>query len=96
MKTVIVDAKALREVLSSLIGPSHYIRELQVIDSLPGEEGSISKLVREFNEAVESDKKEPDLELGISVLDFLRNIHEQDTTPESHDVDELFRMMKND
>ena len=53
METVTVDAKSLRDVLSALKGPSHHIRELLVIDGLPGDEGSISKLVRQYNEAVE-------------------------------------------
>lgn len=32
----------------------------------------------------------PNNELGTRLLDFLRDIHEQDSTPESNDVDDLF------
>ncbi|MDH5767133.1 MAG: hypothetical protein OEZ38_14055 [Gammaproteobacteria bacterium] len=58
MNNVTVDAKALKDVLSALLGPSHHIRELIVIDNLPGEEGSISKLVRQYNEAVDKNNAE--------------------------------------
>ncbi len=50
---VSVDAEALRSVLTALIGPSHLIRELIVIDRLTDfEESAISKLIRQFNEQV--------------------------------------------
>jgi len=32
-------------------------------------------------------------ELGRRLLDFLRDIHEQETTPESSDVDDLFALL---
>ncbi len=53
MKTLTVDAKALRDVLIALNESEHYIKELVVIDELPGDEGSISKLTRQYNEAIE-------------------------------------------
>ena len=33
------------------------------------------------------------LELGVKLLEFLRDIHEMDTTPESCDVDDLFALL---
>lgn len=60
MKTVTVNANALRSVLAALIGPGHLIRELQAtrsIDALTGTENPINQLVREFNEQV--DKEAP-------------------------------------
>ena len=58
MKTVTVNANALRSVLIALIGPGHLIRELQAtrsIDALTGTENPINQLVREFNEQVEKE-----------------------------------------
>ena len=42
-----VDPAALRTVLQSLVGPSHFIRELQVCRGLPG--NAIDQLLGEFN-----------------------------------------------
>ena len=50
MDTVTVDADALRQVLQALVGPSHYIRELQAIRSLG--DSPIDKLIFQFNEQV--------------------------------------------
>ena len=52
IETVTVNASDLREVLSALIGPSHLIRELQVIRSLG--ENPIDRLVQQFNEQVDA------------------------------------------
>lgn len=47
--TVTVDAAALREVLQALVGPPHWIRELQVTRGLPSGTNPIDLLVRQFN-----------------------------------------------
>ena len=52
MDKVTVSADALQQVLSALLGPDHYIRELQVIRSIT-DDSPINILVREYNEQVE-------------------------------------------
>ena len=54
MKTVTVSSEALQAVLKALLGPGHYIRELQVTMGLPGNENPIDTLVKEYNAAVET------------------------------------------
>lgn len=51
MKTVTVDADALRQVLQALNGPGHHIRELQAIRGLG--DSPIDKLVEDYNKAAE-------------------------------------------
>lgn len=46
---VSVPAEALEQVLNALIGPPHYIRELQVIRGLPGSDDPISQLITAYN-----------------------------------------------
>lgn len=46
---VSVPAEALRQVIGALIGPPHYIRELQVIRNLPGADDPISQLITAYN-----------------------------------------------
>lgn len=49
---MVVDAKALRDVLSALIGPGHHIRELQAtrsIAKLTGVKNPIDVLLDQFN-----------------------------------------------
>ena len=46
---VSVPAEALGQVLNALIGPPHYIRELQVIRGLPGGDDPISQLITAYN-----------------------------------------------
>jgi hypothetical protein len=60
VKTVTVDASALREVLLALVGPPHLVRELQATrDKPPLFEGNpIDTLLSDFNRAVESAAKE--------------------------------------
>jgi len=52
MKTIAVDALALREVLQALVGPPHLIRELQALmtprEAFP--DNPINKLIDQFNE----------------------------------------------
>jgi len=54
MTTVTVNAEALRQVLSALVGPAHYVIELQVMADMPDimkeTPDPISLLVKEFNE----------------------------------------------
>ena len=53
MKTVTVNADALRQVLEALNGPGHLIRELQYTRGpLVGHDNPINILVKEFNQAV--------------------------------------------
>jgi len=52
METVTVNAQALRTVLEALNGPSHLIRELQVIRNLSGHECPINRLINEYNNAL--------------------------------------------
>lgn len=47
-----VSYSALREVLNALVGPPHYIRELQVTRGLPGHTNAIDLLIEEFNAEV--------------------------------------------
>ena len=56
MKTVTVDAKALRELLNALNGPAHFLGELQVTRSLHklGHPNPIETLVEEFNAQVQA------------------------------------------
>lgn len=53
-KTITVNADALRQVLSALVGPDHMIRELQAIRSLGN--SPIDKLVNEFNSQIQEPK----------------------------------------
>jgi hypothetical protein len=56
---VSVDAHALRTVLQALIGPPHYIRELQMtrgIGALTGDD-PIQKLLDDFNAALEKQEQ---------------------------------------
>lgn len=46
---VSVNASALYDVLTALVGPQHLIRELQAVRGLPGSESSIDMLVRQYN-----------------------------------------------
>lgn len=48
---ITVDAAALRQVLQALVGPAHYIRELQTTRSLHalGHPNPIETLVEQFN-----------------------------------------------
>lgn len=50
---VLVSAKALHSVLGALVGPSHYIRELQATRSLPGGNNPINTLIDEYNAAIQ-------------------------------------------
>lgn len=50
-----VSAKALHRVLGALVGPSHYIRELQATRNLPGE-NPINTLIDEYNAAIEKEQ----------------------------------------
>lgn len=52
MKTVTVDADALRQVLQSLIGPSYLMSELMAIRGLG--DSPIDILVDQYNMAVEN------------------------------------------
>lgn len=54
---VLVDAKALREILSALTGPGYLVRELQAITDLPGHDCPIKLLIQQFNEQVSGDEK---------------------------------------
>lgn len=56
-RKVIVDAKALREILTALQGPPHLIRELIAISNLQGHDCPIKKLVAQFNRQVRGSKK---------------------------------------
>ena len=54
MKTITVDAQALRRILQALTGPPHLIRELQAtrgIAELTGDD-PIGTLVKQYNEAL--------------------------------------------
>jgi len=53
---IIVTAKALHQVLGALVGPGHYIRELQATRNLPGVENPINTLIDEYNAAIEDSK----------------------------------------
>lgn len=53
--TVVVSARALKEVLQALIGPPHHIRELQAIRSLGN--SPIDTLVNQFNGQMEERAK---------------------------------------
>lgn len=52
MKTVTVNAEALRQLLQSLVGSPHEIRELQVTREV-WKENPLNILIKEFNDAVE-------------------------------------------
>ncbi len=51
---ITVTAKALHQVLGALVGPGHYIRELQATRNLPGVENPINTLIGEYNAAIEA------------------------------------------
>lgn len=55
METVTVDAKALRQVLQALIGPSHHIAEMQATRGLHALTGDnpIELLVEQYAAAVD-------------------------------------------
>ncbi|MBK9497391.1 MAG: hypothetical protein IPO08_23295 [Xanthomonadales bacterium] len=58
METVTVSATALRQILQALVGPPHYIRELQATrDKPPILVGNpIDKLIAEYNAAADQQK----------------------------------------
>jgi len=56
MDKVTVSADALRQILSALVGPPHYIRELQAIRSLG--DSPIDKLIDEYNSQVKDAQEE--------------------------------------
>ena len=49
---ITVSAKALYEILQALVGPGHYIREIQATRNLPGFENPIDTLIAEYNAQV--------------------------------------------
>lgn len=61
METVTVNAEALRQVLCALIGPPHYIRELQATrDNPPIFMGNpIDRLIDDYNSAVDDATETP-------------------------------------
>lgn len=60
MKTVTVDAEALRQVLVALNGPPHYIMELQVLRRPPfNDDNPIEKLIEQYNAAALEHKENP-------------------------------------
>lgn len=50
---VSVSAKALEELLRAVLGPPHYIRELQVTRGVPGLPNCVDQLLLEYNAEVE-------------------------------------------
>lgn len=63
MLKITVDARALEELLRAVIGPPHYIRELQAARGLPGN-NCIDQLQREFNAALNA-SQEPEAETDV-------------------------------
>ena len=58
MKTVTVDAAALRKVLVALTGPGHLIRELQALRGFSlAKDDPINTLIEDFNTAVDNWEK---------------------------------------
>jgi hypothetical protein len=53
---ITVSARALHQVLGALVGPSHYIRELQATRNLPGIENPINTLIEEYNAGIEASR----------------------------------------
>lgn len=56
MKTVNVDAAALKQVLQALLGEPHHIRELQMtrcLGDVTGMQNPINTLVKNYNHAVQ-------------------------------------------
>lgn len=53
MESLVVDSKALKQVLSALNGPAHHIRELQATRNLPGDDNPINTLINQYNAWVE-------------------------------------------
>jgi hypothetical protein len=55
---ILVDAKALKQILEALMGPHHLVLELQATRNIPKElvstENPINVLIRNFNEALTS------------------------------------------
>lgn len=62
MKTVTVNADALRQVLQALNGPSHHIAELQSTRNPIFKDNPINILIDEFNAAIQSTKPSTDTE----------------------------------
>jgi hypothetical protein len=59
VERVTVSAYALKQVLTALNGPAHYIRELQATRGpLVGEDNPINILVNQYNAAVEAALKD--------------------------------------
>lgn len=52
MKTVTVDAEALRELLEALVGPQYLMSELRVTQGMG--DNPIDTLIEQYNAAVES------------------------------------------
>ena len=55
--TVTVSARPLRELLEALVGPGHFVREMQVTFGLPEEltkrKNPLAQLIEEFNEQID-------------------------------------------
>lgn len=59
MKTITVNADALRQVLQALVGPGHLIRELQATRGpIVGKDNPINLLIEEYNAAAEKHNSE--------------------------------------
>ena len=57
---VMVSARALHQVLGALVGPSHYLRELQATRNLPlGEPNPINTLIDQYNAAIKASRTSP-------------------------------------
>jgi len=57
MKTVLVSADALKQLLQAINGPSHHIRELQLTRGV-NESNPINVLISEYNAAAEVHNEE--------------------------------------
>ena len=69
LSTVTVDAVALHTVLQALVGPPHYIRELQAIRGLLGNKNAIDVLIDQFNEQLKTSQGSGDAEGSESVVE---------------------------
>lgn len=56
METVTLNADDVDQLLDALIGPAHYIRELQCTMNIPGG-NALSRIIDEWNSAIIAHRK---------------------------------------
>lgn len=94
MKTITVSAEALSLLLDALLGPPHYIRELQVtMDNGRGlfKDNPIDILIAEWNEACKKHNEKEEIHPDVVTLTTFQGMCESSLPP---DVFEMWEEVK--